>query len=151
MEAYRGHFRTARLLMRQAIDSARSAGTLPNDRLNEARAEAEVGNVLEAIHHSSALKPVMRVRSYESRWAVGASLHRHGVVFRLLRNEGGREYSREISKCGCGVEARQPRPAGMGRFQSVRSAITESILVARRAGKNDAASATSSSVIDNAM
>ena len=48
VEAYRGHFRTARLLMRQAIDSARSAGTLPNDRLNEARAEAEVGNVLEA-------------------------------------------------------------------------------------------------------
>jgi tetratricopeptide (TPR) repeat protein len=48
VEAYRGHFRTARLLMQQAIDSARSAGTLPNDRLNEARAEAEVGNVLEA-------------------------------------------------------------------------------------------------------
>ena len=48
VEAYHGHFRTARLLMRQAIDSARSAGTLPNDRLNEARAEAEVGNVREA-------------------------------------------------------------------------------------------------------
>ncbi len=47
VEAYHGHFRTARLLMQQAIDSARS-GTLPNDRLNEARAEAEVGNVLEA-------------------------------------------------------------------------------------------------------
>jgi tetratricopeptide (TPR) repeat protein len=48
VEAYHGHFRTARLLMQQAIDSAGRAGILPNDRLNEARAEAEVGNVLEA-------------------------------------------------------------------------------------------------------
>ena len=48
VEAYHGRFHNARLLMRQALDSARSAGTLPNDRLNEARAEAEVGNVLEA-------------------------------------------------------------------------------------------------------
>jgi tetratricopeptide (TPR) repeat protein len=48
VEAYHGHFRTARLLMRQAVDSARSAGTAPDDRVMEARAEAEVGHVLEA-------------------------------------------------------------------------------------------------------
>jgi Tfp pilus assembly protein PilF len=48
VEAYHGRFRTARVLMRRAIDSARSGGTLPIDRLYEARAEAEVGNVLEA-------------------------------------------------------------------------------------------------------
>jgi eukaryotic-like serine/threonine-protein kinase len=48
VEAYHGHFRSARVLMRQAIDSDRNAGTRPNDRLNEARTEAEVGNVGEA-------------------------------------------------------------------------------------------------------
>jgi len=48
VEAYRGHFRIARALMQQAIDSAGKAGTLPNDRLNEARTDAEVGNVLAA-------------------------------------------------------------------------------------------------------
>ena len=44
----------------------------------------------------------------------------------------------------------QPGRSGMGRLHSVRSAITGSIRVARRAGKNEAHSATSSNVTDGA-
>ena len=42
------------------------------------------------------------------------------------------------------------RTPGMGRFHSVRSAITGSIRVARRAGKNEALAATNSNVTDSA-
>jgi hypothetical protein len=60
----------------------------------------------------------------------------------------GSRMSRDISKGRCDVEARQPGRSG-ARFHSVRRAITGSIRIARRAGKNEAQPATSSNVTDS--
>ena len=49
------------------------------------------------------------------------------------------------------LEAASPGGPGMGRCHSARKAITGSILIARRAGKNDAHSVMSSNVTDSAM